>query len=99
MTVGYSLHGINFEWDDEKAASNLSRHGISFETACETFFDPFLKVEDASVDEDEQRDANLGMTVDWRLLYVVFVMRGDEVIRLVSARKATPEERGKYESE
>jgi uncharacterized DUF497 family protein len=39
------------------------------------------------------------MTVDWRLLYVVFVMRGDEVIRLVSARKATPEERGKYESE
>lgn len=99
MTVSYSLHDINFEWDSEKAASNLLNHGISFETACEAFFDPFLKVEDAGVDEDEQRDANIGMTVDWRSLYVVFVMREDDIVRIISARKATPEERKRYESE
>lgn len=99
MTVSYSLHDINFEWDGGKAASNIINHGISFEIACETFFDPFLKVEDASVDDDEQRDANLGMTVDWQLLYVVFVMRETDVVRIISARKATPEERRRYENE
>jgi uncharacterized DUF497 family protein len=99
MTVSYSLHDINFQWDEEKAATNLLRHGITFEAACETFFDPFLKVEDASVDEDEQRDANLGMAVNWRLLYVVFVMREDDIVRIISARKATSDERRRYENE
>lgn len=99
MDISHSLHDINFEWDEEKAASNLLRHRIAFETACEAFFDPFLKIEDASVHGGEQRDANLGMTVNWQLLYVVFVMREDEVVRIISARKATPDERRRYESE
>lgn len=99
MTVSYSLHDINFEWEDDKARSNAVKHNISFEIACETFFDPFLRVEDASVDDDEQRDANLRMTVDRRLLYVVFVMRDDNVIRIISVRKAVAEERNRYENE
>ena len=99
MTVSYSLHDIDFEWDEEKAAINLLRHAVAFEAACEAFFDPFLRVEDASVDDYEQRDANLGRTVDWQLLYVVFVMRENKIIRIISARKATPDERRRYENE
>jgi len=42
MDVKYALHGINFEWDSKKAAANLRKHTISFEFACEVFFDPFV---------------------------------------------------------
>jgi len=42
MNVKYSLHNIAFEWDSQKAAANLRKHGITFELACEAFFDPFV---------------------------------------------------------
>ena len=91
------LHqGQQFVWDAEKAAANLKKHGVSFEVACQVFFDPLLRFADAS-DEPEQREAAIGMTADWMLLFVVHVMREGDVIRIVSARLATAQERRIYE--
>lgn len=98
MNVSYSLDEIEFEWERRKAAANLLKHRVSFETACEAFFDPFLCVVDAGVSEGEQREAVIGLTVDWRLLYVVYVLRGD-VVRIISARLAEKSEREFYENQ
>jgi uncharacterized DUF497 family protein len=50
----HSLHqGQPFVWDLKKAASNLSKHGVSFDEAREVFFDPFVQLADASVDEED----------------------------------------------
>lgn len=98
MNVKNKLHGINFEWDNHKASANLEKHGISFETACEVFHDPFVQVVDEEVVDDEIREAVVGMTVDWRLLYVVYVMR-EEMVRIVSARLVTKVERRSYEEQ
>lgn len=97
MDVSYTLHEIGFEWDDRKAAANFRKHKVSFETSCEVFFDPFLHVVDAGV-ESERQDAVIGMAVNWRLLYVVFVEH-DEVIRIISARPAEKSERELYENQ
>lgn len=82
-----------------KAELNLDKHGIEFEVACETFFDPLLRPEDGGVSYGERRDAIIGLTVNWRLLYVVYVMRDDDVIRIISARPATKAEKKDYESQ
>lgn len=97
MDVTYTLNGVKFVWDSEKANANKSKHdGISFEQAAQAFFDPFLKVVDASRN-DENRDAVIGMDKAWRLLFVVHIQIEDEQIRLISARKATPQEQRYYE--
>lgn len=99
MNFRYVLHDIVFEWDVDKADANLLKHGIAFELACEVFFDPLLKIEDAGVIEGEAREAIVGLTIYWRLLFVVYTMRDeDNIIRLISARKATDEERKRYEN-
>jgi uncharacterized DUF497 family protein len=98
VDVGYTLHEIRFEWDERKAETNLRRHRVRFEAACEVFFDPFLRVADAGVVEGERREAVIGMTVNWRLLYVVYVEQHD-VIRIVSARPAEKAERQSYEDQ
>ena len=96
MDVLFLYHGLHFAWDSEKAATNLSKHGIAFETACQVFFDPLVCLQDAS-DEGEQREAAIGLTEDWMLLFVVHVAREEDVIRIVSARLATTQERRTYE--
>ena len=98
MDVSYTLHEIEFEWDQQKSKTNLRKHKISFETACEVFFDPFLRVVDAATVEGEPREAVIGMTTNWRLLCVVFVER-EEVIRLLSARAVEKGERTLYENQ
>jgi uncharacterized DUF497 family protein len=53
MDVQFTLHEIVFEWDSQKAIINIRKHGVSFEQACEAFFDPFLaRLEDEVVDEE-----------------------------------------------
>ena len=98
MTVSYALHDIKFEWDSRKASGNLKKHGLSFETACEAFFDPFLVVVETRSVGGEFREAIIGMTVNWRLLHVAYVLR-EEVMRIVSARAATNPERKSYEDQ
>lgn len=96
MNTRYQLHGITFEWDIAKAVANLHKHRILFESACEVFHDPFVCVVEAGEAEEESRDAAIGMTQNWRLLYVVYTMRSD-TIRIVSARMAVKSERRIYE--
>jgi uncharacterized DUF497 family protein len=95
MDVIYRLQGSEFEWDENKAQSNVIKHGITFEEATEVFFDPFYQSGDASVDE-ELREFVLGYSLVQRLLLVVYVERGER-IRLISARLATRQERKIYE--
>lgn len=97
MDVYFVLNGITFVWNEEKAQKNPGKHdGVTFQQAAEAFFDPFIVVVDASRN-DEARDAIIGMDRRWNLLYVVHIER-DDVIRIISARKATRKEREYYES-
>jgi uncharacterized protein len=98
MNVYFVLNGITFVWNDEKARSNAQKHGgITFQKAAEVFFDPFLVVVDASRNE-EALDAAIGLDARWNLLYVVHIEYEEDVIRIISARKATRQERLEYES-
>ncbi|MFH7026682.1 MAG: BrnT family toxin [Heteroscytonema crispum UTEX LB 1556] len=97
MDVYFVLNGITFVWNEEKAQTNPSKHdGIAFQQAAEAFFDPFLKVVDASRN-DEARDAIIGLDTRWNLLFIVHIEFEDDVIRIISARKATRREREYYE--
>jgi len=96
MDVHFLYQGQRFIWDHEKASGNLAKHGVGFETACQVFSDPFVRVEDASA-EDELRDAAIGLAEDWTLLFVVHIFREESVIRIISARAATAHERRLYE--
>ena len=98
MNIEYTLHGIHFEWNSQKASANLQKHGVSFESACEVFLDPFVRLVDEEVVNDEVREAVIGMTVDWHLVYVVFLFR-NEVVRIISARLVTKVERQRYEEQ
>lgn len=98
MDVCSTLEGQGFVWDSEKAASNASRHGIRFEQAREVFLDQLACYEDASPKE-ETRQACIGLTIDYRLLYVVHVVTEGDVLRLISARCAEPAERRRYEND
>jgi uncharacterized protein len=87
---------LKFEWDPRKAASNLSKHGVSFQEALKAFADPFARIfddEDHSV--EEQREIIIGHSSK-RLLVVCFTAQGESV-RIISARRATRRERKEYE--
>ena len=92
MDIRYSLQGILFEWDAAKAAANLKKHRISFETACEAFFDPFVRLLDEEQHGDEHRETLIGMTLQWNVLCVVYTERYSNIFRVISARPATPME-------
>ena len=85
---------IRFEWDAEKAASNLGKHGVSFEEARTVFYDEFaVQFFDNDNPADEDRFLLLGMSTDARLLLVCHCEReSGNRIRIISARKATRRE-------
>lgn len=90
---------MRFEWDPRKAAINKRKHGISFELASLIFDDPIVEEYEEAIDNGEIRYRALG-TVGRELLFVVYTSfaEGDEeVIRIISARKATPRERRAHE--
>ena len=88
-----------FEWDDRKAAANLLKHKVSFIEAATVFDDPYVIVEpDLDHSDEELREIATGFSMKDRVLLVVYV-EPDDRIRLISARRATPEERRKYESQ
>jgi uncharacterized DUF497 family protein len=96
MDVHFIYLGQRFVWDSEKASVNVRKHGVSFELACQVFFDPLIRFEDASIGEEE-RKAAIGLTEDWTLLFVVHLLREGSLIRVISARSATARERRDYE--
>ena len=91
---------MRFEWDEAKNRRNLAKHCISFETAKLVFDDPHaLSIQDRAV-ENEERWQTLGMIGGVVVVLVAHAYReeyGEEVVRLISARKATPLERRAYE--
>jgi len=88
---------VNFTWDERKAASNLRKHGVSFEEAATVFADPLaLYIEDAV---DPGRALLLGASVRNRLLLVVHAELDDSTIRIIGARRATSHEGRRYEEE
>ncbi|HSO11352.1 MAG TPA: BrnT family toxin [Anaerolineales bacterium] len=88
-----------FEWDDEKAVSNLKKHGVSFEEGATIFNDPMIAtILDPDHSKGEERYISIGISVQDRLLVVVHAER-EERIRLISCRKATSGERKIYETD
>jgi uncharacterized DUF497 family protein len=88
-----------FEWDSEKAKINLQRHNISFEDACLAFDDENLvDAKDEPHSHEELRFNLIGLT-EKGLLFVVYTERGDDVIRIISARKANKFEEEIYVKE
>lgn len=90
---------ISFEWDESKDSINKKKHNISFEEAKTAFYDPdALVIDDPDHSEDEGRFILLGISQYLRLLVVCHCYRSnDDVIRLISARKANKDERTQYE--
>ncbi len=88
-----------FEWDAQKASSNIEKHGVSFEEAGSAFADPLsLTIRDAEHSEGERRFLLVGMSAAGRLVVVAHTDRRDR-IRVISAREASRRERRAYESE
>ncbi len=93
------MHGrLEFTWDPAKARKNLRKHGVSFEEAETVFYDDRARlVDDPDHSEAEDRFILLGLSRALRVLVVVHGYREtDTVIRIISARKATPQERIAY---
>lgn len=87
---------MDVEWDSDKASSNLKKHGIGFEEATSALLDPLALAQEDSDSEQEARWILIGMSAKGRLLTVVYALRNEERIRLISARKATRKEAAHY---
>jgi uncharacterized DUF497 family protein len=88
---------VIFEWDDQKATSNLKKHGVSFQEAKTVFGDTLsITVADPEHSESEYRFIDIGLTESGRLLVVSYTERGTK-IRIISSRLALPAERMLYE--
>jgi hypothetical protein len=89
---------ISFEWDDKKAASNLKKHGVSCAEAQSVFHDDYaIQFFDDERTSEEERFLILGYSNRGRILLVVHCERSKgEIIRIISARKATSAEREYY---
>lgn len=84
----------SFEWDEQKADSNIKKHGVSFETASKVFLDENrIEIYDEAHSIDEDRFITIGLVEE--ILFVVYSVRHPK-IRLISARLATPKERSIY---
>ena len=92
---------IRFEWDSAKAAANVRKHAVSFEEAQSVFYDEFaIQFFDDEHSMGEGRFLLLGMSTTARLLLVCHCEReAGDIIRIISARKATPRESAFYGSE
>lgn len=93
------MDGIRFEWDAAKAVANASKHAVTFEEASTVFEDEHARLrDDPEHSEDEDRFILLGMSKHLRILVVAHCYReSDEVVRIISARRATDREAKQYE--
>ena len=91
---------IVFRWDATKAATNKRKHGIAFDEAMLAFDDPYALSEPERVVDEELRWQTIGMVDNLLLVLVAHTVSeqgGDEIIRIISARRATRAERRRYE--
>ena len=88
---------FRFEWDAEKSFENLAKHKVSFEDAASVFDDPLaITFPDPDHSVGEERVLTFGLSKAGQLLAIIST-ENDEVLRIISARKATRKERGIYE--
>ena len=92
------MAGIRFEWDPHKAQKNAQKHGVTFEEAKTVFIDEnALFLSDADETDEEDRFVLLGLSATLRLLVVSHCFReSNDVIRIISARKANAKEQHIY---
>ena len=92
------MDGLQFEWDPAKDRANKRRHGVGFDEAMAVFFDEHaLLIDDDEHSEAEDRFVLLGLSNKLRILLVCHCYRrNDEVVRIISARKADRQERAEY---
>ena len=93
---------MQFEWDVDKAKANKTKHGVSFELAQSIWDDPLHLVIPDAVHENEQRWLAIGSVSAFTVLVAAYVYRdkgGNDIVRIISARRATPHERKRYEQE
>lgn len=89
---------MKFEWDDNKAKLNVEKHGVTFEEASTVFEDyNSLFRDDPDHSDDEERFLLLGMSSQLKILVVCHCIREQDTIRIISARKATNNEKRQYE--
>ena len=89
---------MRFEWDPKKAASNIQKHGVSFDEAVTIFKDPLAFIfDDMTHSEQEHREIIIGMSALRRMLLVCFVERVENTVRIIGARPATRQEIKDYE--
>lgn len=84
-----------FDWDEDKRLSNLARHGLDFEDAPQIFADDVFVVEDTRYDYGEQRFIAYSRLAG-RVVVVAFTLRDDDVVRIISMRKANKREQSSY---
>lgn len=89
---------MKFEWDENKAIINIEKHGVSFEEASTVFYDDSaILFDDPDHSVEEERFNLIGFSESARLLIVCHCVRdNDEVVRIISARKATAKEANDY---
>jgi len=95
MDITFELNGDSFVWNATKARKNLRKHGVRFEEAAGVFSDPAFVLVQASRN-DEAREAAIGFDLVGRLLYVVHIEVEEAYIRIISARRAEPQEEQTY---
>lgn len=92
---------IKFEWDAAKARQNVLKHHVSFETAARIFADQFAVTRQDRIEDGEHRWQTLGYVDGYLLLLVAHTIRDDrdgtEIVRIISARRAEPREKKRYE--
>ena len=89
---------VHFEWNANKASTNLRKHGVSFEEASTVFDDPLAVIfDDENHSIQEMREIILGHSIKNRLLLACFTERANNIIRIFSARLTTQKERKDYE--
>jgi hypothetical protein len=89
---------VVYEWDPSKAKRNEIKHGVSFSEAATVFLDPLaLTFDDPDHSEEEQRFITIGTSARQRVIIVAHADRGEDRIRLISARKATRKEKYAYQ--
>ncbi len=87
---------VEFEWDDEKNRINILKHGFDFNDGWQVFQNPMLARLDTRKDYGEDRWVATG-TLQGRAVVLVFAQRGENIIRIISMRKANRHERTAYE--
>lgn len=92
------MNDLRFEWDEKKNKENVRKHGVSFEEAKSVFFDQkAVEFYDGEHDQREERFLLLGVSSKLRILMVCHCLRQNgDLIRIISARKATKNEQREY---